>query len=161
MARRDLVLIKGAYLLGARVSELAALRWGDIEELPSGGQIHLVGKGSKARTVRVSTATLELFNSIRPQSIGEETWVFPSSRNAGAHMTRQAIGSRVRRWGKAALGTDARVWPHRLRSSHATHAIREGCDVFTLQSTLGHASTGTTQAYVAANPADSSSLRLG
>jgi len=34
-------------------------------------------------------------------------------------------------------------------------------DVFTLQATLGHSSSATTGAYVAAIPADSSSLRLG
>ena len=67
----------------------------------------------------------------------------------------------MRHRGRVALGTDARVWPHRLRSTHATHAIRANVDVFTLQSTLGHSSTSTTQGYVAANPADSSSLRLG
>ena len=159
---RDLVLIKGAYLVGCRVSELAGLKWGDVETLDGGdGQIHLVGKGSKARTVRVSVATLMLFNAIRPHGSGEDDWVFPSHRRGSGHLTRQAIGSRVRHWGKTALGPEARVWPHRLRSSHATHAIREGVDVFTLQSTLGHASTSTTQGYVAANPADSSSLRLG
>jgi len=34
-------------------------------------------------------------------------------------------------------------------------------DVFTLQATLGHSSSSTTAGYVASNPADSSSLRLG
>ena len=159
--KRDLVLVKGAYLIGCRFSELAALKWGDIETLEEGGQVNLLGKGSKRRTVRISKATLDLFNSIRPQSIGEDDWVFPSTRRGSGHLTRQAIGSRVRHWGRVALGTDARVWPHRLRSTHATHAIRNGTDVFTLQSTLGHSSTSTTQGYVAANPADSSSLRLG
>ena len=159
--QRDLVLIKGAYLIGARVSELASLRWGDIDELEDGGQVHLIGKGSKARTVRISAATLALFLSIKPGSIGESDWVFASARRPGDHITRQAIGSRVRHWGRVALGSDARVWPHRLRSSHATHAVRAGVDVFTLQATLGHSSTATTQSYVAANPADSSSLRLG
>jgi site-specific recombinase XerD len=140
----------------------AALKWGDVETLDGGdGQIHLIGKGSKARTVRVSVATLMLFNAIRSEGSGEDDWVFPSERRGSGHLTRQAIGSRVRHWGQVALGPEARVWPHRLRSSHATHAIREGVDVFTLQSTLGHASTSTTQGYVAANPADSSSLRLG
>ena len=160
--RRDLVLIKGAYLIGCRVSELAGLRWGDIETLDGGdGQVHLIGKGSKARTVRVSNLTLALFMDLKPEGAGEDDWVFPSERRGSGHLTRQAIGSRVRLWGRKALGPDARVWPHRLRSSHATHAIREGVDVFTLQATLGHCSTSTTQGYVAANPADSSSLRLG
>ena len=43
----------------------------------------------------------------------------------------------------------------------AIHAVRRGVDVFILQSTLGHASSATTGHYVAANPEDSSSLRLG
>ena len=55
---------------------------------------------------------------------------------------------------------DLELHPHRLRHSHATHAVRRGVDVFTLQSTLGHSSSATTGYYVAANPEDSSFLRL-
>ena len=159
--QRDLVLIKGSYLLGCRVSEMAGLKWGDIEALEDAGQVTVLGKGSKTRTIRISTATLELFLSIKPEHASEDDWCFPSERRGSGHLTRQAIGARVRHWGKRALGQEARVWPHRLRGSHATHAIRAGVDVFTLQTTLGHASTSTTQGYVAANPADSSSLKLG
>ena len=64
----------------------------------------------------------------------------------------------MQEWGKLA---DLDLHPHRLRHSHATHAVRRGVDVFTLQSTLGHSSAATTGHYVAANPEDSSSLRLG
>lgn len=53
-AQSDYVLIKGAYLLGCRVSEIAAIRWKDIEVLDGGGQIDLLDKGSKGRTVRIS-----------------------------------------------------------------------------------------------------------
>ena len=53
------------------------------------------------------------------------------------------------------------VAAHRSRHTHATHAIRRGVDVFTLQATLGHSSSATTGNYVASNPRDSSSLRLG
>ena len=74
------------------------------------------------------------------------------------HLTRQAIAFSMRKWGKLA---DLELHPHRLRHSHATHAVRRGVDVFTLQSTLGHSSSATTGHYVAANPEDSSSLRLG
>ena len=160
--QRDLVLIKGAYLLGCRVSEIAALRWGDVVELEDGqGLVSLLGKGAKARTVRISAATLVLFLSIKPLNASEADWVFPSGHRPGAHITRQAIGSRVRHWGRVALGAAAEVSPVRLRSSHATHAIRTGVDLFTLLQTLGHRSAASTQSYVTANPADSSSLRLG
>lgn len=154
-AVRDYALIKGSYLLGCRVSEIAAVRWKDIEALDDGGQVHLFGKGSKRRTVRISPATLELF-----QGLGRgdaEEFVFPSPRRDG-HLTRQAIGDVCRKWGRAA---GFHVHPHQLRHSHATQAIRRGVDVFTLQATLGHQSSSTTGHYVVSNPRDSSSLRLG
>ena len=103
---------------------MAGLKWGDIEALEDAGQVTVLGKGSKTRTIRISTATLELFLSIKPEHASEDDWCFPSERRGSGHLTRQAIGARVRHWGKRALGQEARVWPHRLRGSHATHAIR-------------------------------------
>ena len=154
IAQRDWVMVKGSYLIGCRVSELCALRWHDIERLDDGGQIHLLGKGSKTRTVRVSAASMDLFESL---GRGEpEDWLFPSNRRDGP-LTRQGVAARMARWGKSA---GVRLHPHRCRHTHATHAIRRGCDVFVLSATLGHSSTSTTAAYVAANPGDSSSLRL-
>jgi len=55
-----------------------------------------------------------------------------------------------RRSGRA---VDVHLHPHKLRHNHATHAIRRGMDVFTLQATLGQSSSATTSGYVAANPA--------
>ena len=154
-ARRDFVMVKGSYLLGCRVSELCRLRWRDIEPVEGGGQIDLLGKGSKARTVRVSAETLLLFEGL---GRGEpDDWVFPSNRREGP-MTRQGIAARMAKWSRAA---DVHLYPHRCRHTHATHSIRRGVDVFTLQATLGHSSASTTGGYVAANPGDSSSLRLG
>ena len=154
-AIRDYALVRGSYFLGCRVSEIAVMKWKDIEVLSDGGQIHLFGKGSKARTVRVSSDTLELFHTL---GRGEaDSYVFPSPRGEG-HLTRQAIGDVCRKWGRAA---GFHVHPHQLRHSHATHAVQRGVDVFTLQATLGHSSSATTGHYVAANPRDSSSLRLG
>ena len=103
-------------------SLIAAIRWQDIEVLSDGGQIHLLGKGSKRRVVRVSGHTLELFESL---GRGEaEAYVFPSPRGKG-HLTRQAIGDVCRKWGRAA---GFHVHPHQLRHSHATHAVQRGVD---------------------------------
>jgi len=126
IARRDWVMVKGSYLLGCRVSELYRLRWQDIEPLNSGGQVHLLGKGSKPRTIRVSTGTLEIFESL---GRGEpEDWLLPSGRRDGP-LTRQAVAARMARWGRAA---GARLHPRQLRHNHATHAIRSGVDVLSL-----------------------------
>ena len=149
------VFVRGSYLLGCRVSEIAVIRWQDIEALDDGGQIHLFGKGSKRRVVRVSSDTLALFEGL---GRGEtEAYVFPSPRGKG-HLTRQAIGDVCRKWGRAA---GFHVHPHQLRHSHSTHAVQRGVDVFTLQATLGHSSSATTGHCVAANSRNSSSLRLG
>ena len=153
--KRDYVLVKGSYLLGCRVSEIARLKWGDIEQLPDGAQVHLLGKGAKSRTVRVSAETLALFEALGRTAA--EDYVFPSPKRNGP-LTRQAIAARMAKCGRL---PGVRVHPHKLRHNHATHSIRRGCDVFTLQNTLGHSSSGTTSGYVAANPSDSSSLRLG
>lgn len=156
IARRDFVLLRSAYLIGCRVSELANLRWSDVERLDEGGLFTIRnGKGSKSRTVRVSTATVDLIETL---GRGEpENWLFPSNRSDGP-LSRQAIAGRCRRWGKQA---GVHLHPHRLRHTHATHAIRHGVDVFTLQATLGHSSSATTGVYVQRNPHESSSLRLG
>jgi site-specific recombinase XerD len=163
LARRDMVLVKGSYLIGARVSEMAGLTWENLEQLSEGGQITISrGKGNKSRTIRISQATLDLFLSIKPEDAVETDWVFPSSRRPGKAITRQAIGARVKLWGRAAVGGSIHVWPHKLRATHATHAVRHGVDVFVLSSSLGHAGVGTTiSSYVKANPGTSSSLALG
>ncbi len=154
-AVRDYALVRGSYLLGCRVSEIAVIKWKGIEVLSDGGQIHLFGKGSKARTVRVSSDTLELFQSL---GRGEaDSYVFPSPRGE-RHLTRQAIGDVCHKWGRRA---GFHVHPHQLRHSHATHAVQRGVDVFRLQATLGHSTSATTGHYVASNPRDSTSLRLG
>ena len=154
-AARDYVLVRGAYLIGCRVGELSRLRWQDIQHDGDAGFITVLGKGSKTRTIRVSLQTIELFESLGRGA--DDSWVF-YSRRTGKNLTRQAINDRMSRWGKK---VGIRLHCHRLRHTHANVAIRRGVDTFCLQSTLGHSSAATTAAYVAENPSDSSSLRLG
>ena len=119
-ARRDFVMVKGSYLLGCRVSELCRLQWKDIEPLEGAGQVHLLGKGSEPRTVRISTTTLELFESLGRGA--PEDWLFPSNKKNGP-LTRQGVAARMARWGKAA---DVHLYPHRCRHTHATHGFGGG-----------------------------------
>ena len=131
------------------------MRWHDVEAIEGGGQVHLLGKGSKARTVRISADKLTLLETLGRSTA--DAFFFPSPRTDG-HLTRLAITDRMRLLGQQ---DGVHLHPHKLRHTHATQAIQRGVDVFTLQATLGHTSSATTSAYVAANPADSSSLRLG
>jgi integrase/recombinase XerD len=159
IAQRDYVLLRTLYLLGLRASEAAALRWGDIEMLPDGtGKVTVTGKGSKTRAVKISAETLALFESIPGGRQSDEDWLFPSRRRPGHHLSRQALNSRVGKWGRA-VGIHA--YCHKLRHSHITIANRRGCDVFTLMASVGHSGAQTTSAYITLDPTDSSSLRLG
>ena len=89
--------------------------------------MRLLGKGNKPRTIRVSSATLELLESL---GRGEpDGWLFPSVRRDGP-LTRQGVASRMANWGREA---GVKLYPHRCRHTHATHVIRRGVDVFTLK----------------------------
>ena len=146
-------MIKGSYLLGCRVSEIAVIRWKDIEALDDGGRFTSLER-IKARTVRVSSDTLDLFRTL---GRGEaDSYVFPSP------VVRDiSLDKRLEMFAENGDEPPVFVHPHQLRHSHATHAVQRGVDVFTLQATLGHSSSSTTGHYVAANPRDSSSLWLG
>jgi integrase/recombinase XerD len=70
--------------------------------------------------------------------------VFLNSR--GGRLSRQGIWGVVRKYGTRA-GLGARLTPHVLRHSCATHMLDHGADVRAVQELLGHASITTTQVY--------------
>lgn len=157
-APRDFVLVKMAYRLGCRVSELAGLRWRDVvHQVDGSGSVHLLGKGNRARTVAITADTLALIESLPGGRQAPDAFLFPA-RSGDGHLSRQAIHGAVAKWGKRA---GVAAFPHALRHSHATAAARRGADLTLIGRTLGHRSPSTTAGYVAADPTTSSSLLLG
>ncbi len=157
-APRDFVLVKMAYRLGCRVSELAGLRWRDVvHQVDGSGSVHLLGKGNRARTVAITADTLALIESLPGGRQAPDAFLFPA-RSGNGHLSRQAIHGAVAKWGKRA---GVAAFPHALRHSHATAAARRGADLTLIGRTLGHRSPSTTAGYVAADPTTSSSLLLG
>jgi integrase/recombinase XerD len=71
--------------------------------------------------------------------------LFPG-RDGGA-LSRQQFWNVVKRLAAVAGIDPARVSPHGLRHSFATHLLNHGADLRALQMLLGHSSLSTTQIY--------------
>lgn len=148
-ALRDRALVEVLYGFGARISEAVGL---DVDDLdPGARQVLLRGKGDKHRVVPVGSYAREALDAYltrgRPALLAAgpgSPAVFLGSR--GGRLSRQAAWGIVQDAAEAA-GLSGHVSPHTLRHSFATHLLRGGADVRSVQELLGHASVTTTQLY--------------
>jgi site-specific recombinase XerD len=140
-----------AYGAGLRVSEVVALKVGDID---SGRMLLRVerGKGGKDRHAMLSPQLLELLRAWwregrRRSLLLPGGWLFPG-RNPVEPLSARQLGRVVRAAAEAA-GITKRVSPHTLRHSYsfATHLLEQGVDVRVIQTLLGHAKLDTTALY--------------
>ena len=131
------------YSTGLRVSELVGLRRAD---LAGPGEVLLVrGKGGKERLVLVSRAAREAVAALA-EAVPESRWMF-AGRDKRQAMTRQGLALLLKAVTLAAGIDPARVSPHVLRHSFASHMLARGADLRSLQMLLGHADVATTQIY--------------
>ena len=132
------------YGSGLRVSELDV---GDIDQM---GFVRCLGKGGKERIVPLGTyalqAAMKYIEFARPklQRSHRQTALFLNTR--GGRLTRQGFWKILRHWAKQA-GIKKDISPHMLRHSFATHLLRGGADLRSVQEMLGHADLTTTQIY--------------
>ncbi|MDB5412659.1 MAG: tyrosine recombinase [Rubritepida sp.] len=139
------------YASGLRVTELVTLPAGMLR-----GEEPLVtvrGKGAKERLVPISRRAREAAQAAQedlvPRGKGRASarkWLLPS-RGANGHLTRQGVGLLLKQAALAGGLDPAKVSPHVLRHSFATHLLSRGADLRALQTLLGHADIATTQIY--------------
>lgn len=157
---RNRVLLKLFYASGARVSELTSVYWGAlIPRENRQGQISLLGKGNKLRTLMLPAPIWKDLMELKSESEFNESNhpVFRSRK--GGSLSRQQIWRIVRDAARAA-GFDKNISPHWLRHAHASHALDRGAPVHLVQESLGHRSLATTSKYTHARPDESSSKYL-
>jgi integrase/recombinase XerD len=127
------------YASGLRVSELLGLPRRAV--LSREGVLVVRGKGGKDRMVPLSAAARSAC-----LALPEGPWLIPGER-ADRPMTRQGFALLLKRAALAAGIDPARVSPHVLRHSFASHMLARGADLRSLQMLLGHASIATTEIY--------------
>jgi integrase/recombinase XerC len=145
-AFRDRAILETLYSAGLRVSELTSLNWRDIDQ-----DVGLVrvrsGKGNKDRIVPIGEPALEALAQWRhkmPVAWELDGPVFTNLR--GRRITTRSVEKIVSRCLDRSQLV-ARVAPHGLRHSFATHLLNNGADLRSIQEMLGHASLATTQRY--------------
>jgi integrase/recombinase XerD len=146
---RERAMLELMYACGLRVSELVNipatavnLRQGVLRVLGKGGKERLVPLGEEAQH------WLERYLAqARPQLAGKRAPapLFLTAR--GEAPTRQQFWTLVKRMAAVAGIDPARISPHGLRHSFATHLLNHGADLRALQLLLGHGSLSTTQIY--------------
>ena len=138
-----------AYGAGLRVSEVVALKVGDIDSERMLLRVER-GKGGKDRHAILSPQLLELLRpwwreGRRRSLLLPGGWLFPG-RNPVEPLAARQLGRVVRAAAQAA-GINKRVSPHTLRHSFATHLFEQGVDIRVIQTLLGHAKLDTTALY--------------
>jgi len=150
---RDHCMVELLYGCGLRVGELVGL---DVQASPQAagwvdgpdGTAHVLGKGSKRRSVPVGEHALQALRdwlALRASvAAPDETALFVSNR--GTRLSSSQVRGRLQSLAQDA-GLATGVHPHMLRHSYASHLLQSSGDLRGVQELLGHASISTTQIY--------------
>ena len=146
---RNRAMLETLYACGLRVSELISLKLSDLyfEE----GFISVQGKGNKQRFVPISAHTqkyitlycseVRIHNEPQPDSVDI---VFLNRR--GKYLTRAMVFTIIKKLVQEA-GIKKIISAHTFRHSFATHLLKNGADLRSIQLMLGHESITTTEIY--------------
>jgi len=149
---RDRAMLELLYATGLRVTELVSL---DLESLkldPRSASVRCLGKGAKERVIPIHEQALRALGLYLSEGRSrlvknkKEHALFVNRR--GERLTRQGFWLILKHYAKVAgIDGDGPVTPHSLRHSFATHMLRGGAPLRSVQELLGHANISTTQVY--------------
>ena len=147
---RNTALIETLYGCGLRVSELISLKISDL--FFSEGFIKVTGKGNKQRLVPISDLNKRVIksymgNSRKKLKIEEKSKDILFLNRRGKKLSRAMIFTIIKRLAKLS-DIKKNISPHTFRHSFATHLLKNGADLKTIQQLLGHQSITTTEIYM-------------
>jgi len=146
---RNRAILETLYGCGLRVSELTELKISDLFFMEN--FIRVTGKGNKQRLIPISNYTIKMINFYKDEvrvhaavQKGFEDHLFLNRR--GRKLTRVMIFTIIRNL-KEKAGIKKKISPHTFRHSFATHLLKHGADLRSIQLMLGHESITTTEIY--------------
>jgi integrase/recombinase XerC len=145
---RNKAIFELLYGTGIRVSECANLQLKDVDMALS--TILVKGKGNKERYVPFGSfaqdALTAYINQSRPSLIKKQSHSAVFVNHRGGALTPRGIRLILNKIVEKASFT-AKISPHMLRHTFATHLLNNGADLRTVQELLGHSDLSATQVY--------------
>lgn len=148
--KRDRAILEVLYSTGCRVAEVEGMDKKDIDL--EAGTVRVTGKGSKQRLALLGKPARDAVLAWLPERArilrelgkADPGNLFLNAR--GGKLSSRWIFEVVVACSQRA-GITARITPHGLRHSFATHLLDRGADLRSVQELLGHARLSTTQVY--------------
>lgn len=146
--QRNKTIIEVLYGTGIRVSELVNLQLSNIFFKESILKVN--GKGDKERFVplgKIASTEIKTYINIRDKmKIDSKNTDILFINRYGRKLTRSMIFKIITDASRS-IGLEKKISPHTLRHSFATHLLKNGADLRTIQLILGHESITTTEIY--------------
>ncbi len=147
--KRDRAVLEVLYGAGLRLGELVGM---NLEDLDRRGRTVLVrGKGRRERLAPLGPPAIAALDAYlacnerqQPPITLQPEPVFTG--RGGRRLSRRTVQNIVGRWLRG-VSAHARLSPHTLRHSFATHLIERGADLRAVQELLGHRSLTSTEIY--------------
>ncbi len=145
---RNKAMLELMYATGLRVSELVNLKLQDIDL--NEDIVRTFGKGSKERIIPIGEYAKEYLEKYiyehRGLMLKKNNSEYLFLNNHGNKMTRQGFFKIIKKLANE-KGIKKDISPHTLRHSFASHLLKYGADLRTIQELLGHSDISTTQIY--------------
>lgn len=145
---RNKAMLELMYSSGLRVSELINLKVIDIDL--DMALVRVYGKGSKERVIPLGefaiNALKEYITYHRSSMLKKKPCDYLFLNSRGDKMTRQAFFKILKELAKT-KNIKTEFSPHTLRHSFATHLLKHGADLRSIQELLGHSDVSSTQIY--------------
>lgn len=155
---RDRTIMELFYSSGLRLAELVGLNKSDFDEKEL--VLKIFGKGKKERVIPITdNAAFWLKSYLKHAERYKKTMDHEAEKDPrpiflnrwGRRITVRSIDRNFKRYFKM-TGISAKVTPHTIRHSIATHWLENGMDLKTIQLLLGHSSLSTTTIYTHVSP---------